>query len=96
MRLSYSALQTFRRCPLKFKFEYIDKIPAPKSKEALFGTLVHNALKMMHEPGLLIPTEEEILKFIANNWNPSIYESEQESSLAFAQAIKMMKDYYDS
>jgi len=94
MRLSYSALQTFRRCPLKFKFEYIDKIPAPKSKEALFGTLVHNALKMMHEPGLLIPTEEEILKFIANNWNPSIYESEQESSLAFAQAIKMMKDYY--
>jgi len=94
MRLSYSALQTFRRCPLKFKFEYLDKLPAPKSKEALFGTLVHSALKMMHEPGILIPTEEEVLKFIANKWDSSIYGSEQESTLAFAQAIKMMKDYY--
>lgn len=94
MRISYSALETFKRCPLKFKFQYIDKIKTPKSKEAVFGTLLHNALKILHEPGLIIPTEEDILKFIADNWDASLYTSEQESAMAFSQAIKIMKDYY--
>ncbi len=94
MRISYSALDTFKRCPLKFKFQYIDKIKTPKSKEAAFGTLLHSALKLLHEPGLIIPAEEDILKFISDNWDASLYSSEQESSLAFGQAIKIMKDYY--
>ena len=94
MRISYSALETFKRCPLKFKFQYIDKIRTPKSKDALFGTLLHSALKLLHEPGLIVPTEEDILNFISNKWDASIYSSEQESTLNFAQAIKIMKDYY--
>lgn len=94
MRISYSALETFKRCPLKFKFQYVDKIKTPKSKEALFGTLIHGALKILHEPGLTIPTEEEILKYIADNWDASIYNSEQESAMAFAQAVKIIKEYY--
>lgn len=94
MRISYSALETFKRCPLKFKFGYVDKIKTPKRKEALFGTLLHSALKILHEPGLMIPTEEDILKYIADNWNAEVYTDEQESALAFAQAIKIMKDYY--
>jgi len=94
MRISYSALETFKRCPLKFKFQYIDKIRTPKSKDALFGTLLHSALKILHEPGLIVPTEEDILNFISNKWDASIYSSEQESTLSFAQAIKIMKDYY--
>ena len=94
MRISYSALETFKRCPLKFKFQYVDKIKAPKSKEAVFGTLLHSALKILHEPGLVIPTEEDILKYLADNWDAKIYSDEQESALAFAQAIKIIKDYY--
>lgn len=94
MRISYSALDTFKRCPLKFKFQYIDKIKTPKSKNAIFGTLVHSALKMLHDPGPNIPTEEEFLQYFANKWDSSIYESEQESILVFAQAIKILKDYY--
>lgn len=93
MRISYSALDTFRRCPLKFKFQYIDKIKTPKSKEALFGTLLHNALKILHEPGLIVPTVDDILKYIADNWNIAAYPTEQESAMAFAQAIKIMRDY---
>jgi RecB family exonuclease len=94
MRISYSALETFKRCPLKFKFQYVDKIKTPKSKEAIFGTLIHNILKILHEPGLTIPTEEEILKYLTDNWDASIYASEQESIMAFSQAVKMLKDYY--
>lgn len=94
MRISYSALGTFKQCPLKFKLQYVDKIKTPKSKEALFGTLIHKALRVLHEPGLVIPTEEELLRFFTDNWDGSIYEDEQQSVLAFAQGIKILKDYY--
>ncbi len=94
MRISYSGLETFKQCPLKFKLQYLDRLKTPKSKEALFGTLLHSALKILHEPGLLAPTEEEILKYIADNWDPAVYETENESVAAFALAIKIMKDYY--
>lgn len=94
MRISYSALETFKQCPLKFKFQYVDKIKTPKSKEALFGTLVHKTLKILHEPGLIIPTEAEFLKIFADNWDSTPYGEEQQASLAFAQGIKMLKDYY--
>lgn len=94
MRISYSALETFKQCPLKFKLQYIDKIPSAKSKEAIFGTLIHKTLKALHEPGLIIPTEDEILQFFNNNWDPSIYEDEQQAIAAFSQGIKMLKDYY--
>ncbi len=94
MRISYSALETFKQCPLKFKFQYVDRIKTLKSKEALFGTLIHKALRVLHEPGLVIPTEEELLRFFTNNWDASIYEDEQLAVLAFAQGIKILKDYY--
>ena len=55
---------------------------------------MHSALKILHEPGLIIPTEEDILKFISDNWDGSLYGSEQESTAAFGQAIKIMKEYY--
>ena len=94
MRISYSALETYKQCPLKFKLQYVDKIPTAKSKEAIFGTLIHKTLKVLHEPGLIIPTEEELLQFFANSWDPSIYEDEQQAVAAFSQGIKILKDYY--
>lgn len=94
MRISYSALETFKQCPLKFKFQYLDKIPTPKSKAALFGTLIHKTLKVLHEPGLIVPTEEELLKFFNDNWDPLIYADEREGEMAFSQGVKILKDYY--
>lgn len=95
MRLSYSALDTFKQCPLKYKFQYIDRIRAPKSKEAIFGTLVHSALKLLHDPVRLIsPTEEELLDFWSQNWDASIYPDSREEATAFAQGVQILKNYY--
>lgn len=95
MRLSYSALEEFRQCPLKFKFSQIDKIKAPKSKEAVFGTIIHNVLKMLHEPSRLVfPTEEEILQYFSQNWDSEVFADQQEETIFFSQGVKMLKDYY--
>jgi len=71
MRTSYSALDTFKRCPQKFKFQVIDKIPAKSSVEAIFGSSVHSALKYMFSRGPLFPTLDEIMLKFSESWKVS-------------------------
>jgi RecB family exonuclease len=94
MRLSYSALSTYSSCPLKYKFQEIDKIKTPKSKEAVFGTTIHSTMKFIHAPGILFPTLEQAMEFFSNVWNPAVFDSPEEERSAFSQGIKIIQDYY--
>ena len=68
MRTSYSALQTYNTCPLKFKYQEIDRIKVPKSKEAVFGTAVHAALRRMFTHDPLYPALDEVVDFFSRTW----------------------------
>ncbi len=94
MRLSYSALNTYQICPLKYKFQYIDKIKTPKSKEAVFGTLIHSTLNFVHKPGILAPTMEQALDYFSKNWNSDVFKKEVEERAAFSQGVEMIRRYY--
>jgi putative RecB family exonuclease len=44
--ISWSAISTFRQCPLKYKFRYIDGLPEESVSAALvFGTGIHTAVE---------------------------------------------------
>lgn len=45
MLLSYSQLQTYRRCPKQYEYAFVKKTPRPISPGESFGSSVHNALK---------------------------------------------------
>ncbi len=94
MNTSYSALDTFLTCPRKYKYQEIDRIKTPKSKEQFFGTLLHNTLKLVHTPGILSPTFEQALDFYSKNWNTEVFADETEERAAFAQGVAMLQDYY--
>lgn len=94
MRLSYSALETFQNCALKYKFQNIDKIKEPKSKEAVFGTLVHGTMKFIHTPSLLPPKLEDSLDYFSRNWNSDVFEDELEERNAFSMGVAMIQQYY--
>jgi len=94
MRISYSALETFQQCPLKYKFQEIDHIKVPKSKEAVFGSTIHSTMKFIHTPGILSPTLDQAMEHFSNSWNPAVFESEDEERAAFSQGIKMIQEYY--
>jgi RecB family exonuclease len=95
MRISYSSYDTYRTCPLKYKYREIDKIPEPKSKEAVFGTLVHAVLKYVHTPSLLPPTLDQALDYFSKGWNSAVYEDEMEERAAFSQGVEIISRYYD-
>lgn len=49
---SFSQLQTYKQCPLKYRYQYIDKVPkkiAPQSPYLLLGSAVHHALEMLYK-----------------------------------------------
>jgi RecB family exonuclease len=94
MRISYSAMDTYRNCPLKYKYQNIDRIKTPKSKEAVFGTIIHETLKFIHAPGILSPTLDQAMEHFSNSWNPAVFDNEDEERAAFSQGVRMIQDYY--
>ncbi len=94
MRISYSAFDTYKNCPLKYKYQEIDKIKTPKSKDAVFGTVIHSTMKFIHTPGILSPTLEQALEYFSASWNPTVFDSEEEERSAFTQGVKIIQDYF--
>lgn len=48
-RVSYSKLDTFKACPLKFKYRYIWQIPVRPHHAMAFGRTMHATLQEFHE-----------------------------------------------
>ncbi len=98
MRTSYSALDTFKQCPQKFKFSVIDKIKAPKSPEAVFGSAVHSALKFMFSHDPVFPTLDESLACFAEDWRASAGKlpnfTENLAKLYETSGREMIKNFY--
>ena len=102
MRTSYSALNTYKTCSLKYKYSQIDKIKEPKRIEAVFGTLIHSALKFMFERNPVYPTLDEVIDFYTQKWseksekvqwrNPD--KKETEEKMFFEEGIKILKNFY--
>lgn len=68
MRTSYSALNTYKSCPLKFKYQELDKIRVKKGKEAIFGAAMHETLRYTFTKNPLFPTLAEIIDFFKKIW----------------------------
>jgi len=94
MRISYSALDSYKNCPLKYRFQYIDRIKEPKSREQVFGTIVHSVLRYIHTPGPVQPSLDAALNQFSQIWNSDLYDDEVAERTAFSQGVKIISDYY--
>lgn len=74
VRLSFSRIDTFQQCSLRFRYRYIDHLPGKTATYLSFGTSVHTALELFHERTLFgMPSEDELLDFLFDNWDSSGY-----------------------
>jgi len=96
---SYSALQTFKQCPQKYKFQEIDRIRTPKSREAIFGSIIHETLKFLHSKYPISPTSDEVLNHYKDFW-PSLesgpFQNQEEDMIYFSEGIRILKNYYQN
>jgi len=59
--VSWSALSTFRTCPLKYKFRYIDSLPEESVSAALlFGSGIHSAVEQHFQAILSGDTKPDV------------------------------------
>lgn len=72
MRVSYSTLSSFNQCPLKYKWQYIDRIKVPTTPDLFFGSLVHSVLEFALKSGTLLPLEKS-LEYYKNNWRSDVF-----------------------
>ncbi len=77
---SYSSLDTFARCPLRFALKYVYRIPGPDRPQAFFsfGNTAHEAFeaftRMRRERiarGEAPPTREDLGRLFADRWVPA-------------------------
>lgn len=98
---SLSQIQTYLGCPLKYRFQYVDKIPRPWRVAAMaFGSSVHSAVEWFHKERLARRTAEltDVLQvfdadWYAQNLEPLVF-SERESKDALAEKGRAMLQLY--
>ena len=102
MRTSYSNIECFRNCPLKYKYQNIDKIKAPKNIDALFGSSIHNSLKFMFQRGPLYPTLDQIIDFFRTVWeqkklpmDAEVLDSSAET-VYYKEGLSLLEKFYKS
>ena len=99
--LSFSQIQTYLGCPLKYRFQYVDKIPRPWRAAAMaFGSSVHAAVEWFHKERLAgrSPELTQVLKVFDADWysqnvEPLVF-SERESKDSLAEKGRAMLQLY--
>lgn len=69
--LSISQVNAYLACPLKYRFRYVDRIPAPWRVAAMaFGSSIHAAVEWFHRERLAgrTPPVEKVLAIFAADW----------------------------
>jgi len=102
---SHSRLSCFEQCPLKFKFDYIDKVETEieETVEAFLGSRVHESLEKLYKDLKFqkMFSLKELLDFFNSewkkNWNDAIVivrdEYEEENYRKMGE--KFITDYYN-
>jgi len=94
-RISYSKIDAFRACPLRFKYAYIDKVPTFNTPQAQYGTAVHQTLfhlhlaEKQHQEVTLTELQQELAGAIER-----IVLDEKPKALMAATATRALAEYY--
>ena len=97
IRLSFSRIDTYRTCPRKFRFRYVDRLPTLPSPHLSFGTSIHAALEAFHDRKLPDPpSEEELLGFLFDAWDTRGFEDlpREEQVAHYRHAQQVLRRYH--
>jgi DNA helicase-2/ATP-dependent DNA helicase PcrA len=92
--LSASDIETYRTCPLKYKFARVFRIPSEPTINQRFGILVHQVLERYHAaestPGL-----PELLNLLDAGWRRGGFGDSEEERQLRGKATQALVRYHD-
>jgi len=94
--LSYSQIDTYKICPLRYKYSYVLKVPAPPSHNLSFGITIHDTLRDFHSKLMFGEvTLDDLYKIYENNWQPLGYMDKEHRQHRFESGKKLLEKYYE-
>ena len=103
MIFSHSQLETYERCPFKYRLLYLEKIKAGRrSIEAFMGSLVHETLEKLYRDLRMsrLPELEDLSRFFVDAWRASygedvfIVRSEYGEEDYLNTGLRCLENYY--
>ncbi len=94
MRISYSAMDTFNRCPAKYKFQYIDRIKTPEKPELYFGSLIHEVVQFALKKDPIMPSRDELQEFFQSKWRDEVFSSPNDAKQYFDWGKQMLEKFH--
>ncbi len=99
--LSYSAIESFKTCPLHYKLKYILRVPTPPTASQSFGNSIHLTVRDfyaqdMDKKMIGVAEREEAINILKRNWISEGYASKGHEEESFKKAIKFLDEYLDS
>jgi DNA helicase-2/ATP-dependent DNA helicase PcrA len=91
--LSASDVETYRTCPLKYKFARVFRIPQEPTLHQRFGILVHQVLERYHVSGGR--TVDELLGLLEAGWRRGGFQSSDEERQLHAKAEGALRRYHE-
>ena len=94
--VSYSQLETFKQCPLKYKYRYVLGIPTLPNHTLSFGQTLHRVLRDFHRADLFQKKElSYLLELYKRHWIEEGYDSEEHKKARFAEGKKLLEAYFE-
>jgi DNA helicase-2/ATP-dependent DNA helicase PcrA len=91
--LSASDIDTYRTCPLKYKFARVFRIPSEPTLNQRFGILVHQVLERYHQSGGR--TLDELLGLLAGGWRRGGFGGSDQERQLHGKAEGALRRYHE-
>jgi DNA helicase-2/ATP-dependent DNA helicase PcrA len=91
--LSASDIETYRTCPLKYKFARVFRIPSEPTLNQRFGILVHQVLERYHQSDGR--TLDELLGLLAVAWRRGGFGDSEEERQLHGKADGALRRYHE-
>jgi DNA helicase-2/ATP-dependent DNA helicase PcrA len=93
--LSASDIDTYRTCPLKYKFARVFRIPQEPTIHQRFGILVHQVLERFHGRSGTGGTLPELLGLLDGGWRRAGFGDSEEERQLRGKATAALERYWD-
>jgi RecB family exonuclease len=93
LALSASDIDTYRSCPLRYKFSRVLRIPTEQTRQQRFGIVVHQVLERFHAEGA--QSLERMLELLDAGWQRAGLGAGEEESRLHELARSALSRYHD-
>jgi putative RecB family exonuclease len=95
MKRSYSSISTYELCPLKWRFQYEERLPTSTSPALAFGDSLHRALHRFHDrPVPVAPSLGELHEMLDDEWVSAGYRDPGEEETYRAHGHQVLAEYH--